>query len=121
MTKRFEWSHPICNRWCKVHFWYNFVLSEHMPYPEVRNILTSTHGWMHVNVHIGPPAWLPKRPSPVQLAGMEMVCPHDPPQLTCQTCRRHEFRPLLFSGFHRDDAMNRRCNRCEHLARQCIC
>lgn len=24
-------------------------------------------------------------------------------------------------GTHRDDAMNRRCNDCEHLVRQCIC
>jgi DTW domain-containing protein YfiP len=24
-------------------------------------------------------------------------------------------------GFHRDDAMERRCNKCEHLVRQCIC
>ena len=22
---------------------------------------------------------------------------------------------------HRDDAMNSRCNRCEHLTRECIC
>ena len=25
------------------------------------------------------------------------------------------------SDVHRDDAMNRRCNNCEHLVRQCIC
>jgi hypothetical protein len=31
-----------------------------------------------------------------------------------------EVRALL-PGIHRDDAMNARCNGCEHLVRQCIC
>lgn len=32
--------------------------------------------------------------------------------MTCEKCG---------SETHRDDAMNLRCNDCEHLVRQCIC
>ena len=34
-------------------------------------------------------------------------------KILCEKCNRH--------GVHRDDAMNQRCNGCEHKIRQCIC
>ena len=95
VSKRFEWTDRQCNRWCKVHNWYSFDLDMQVPYPETKNIQTSTHGWLRIEVAVGPPAYYPKRPTPGQLAAMQMVCPHDPPQLTCQTCHRHDFYPRV--------------------------
>jgi len=93
MAKRFEWSDHECNRFCKVHYYFDFEYDSHMPLPHAWNIKTQA-GWLHQTVFCGPPAWLPRKPQPLELEGMAMVCPHDPPQLTCNTCRRHEFRAI---------------------------
>jgi hypothetical protein len=95
--KRFEWADHECSRWCKVHYYWHFEHDMHRPYPEIRNILISTQGWHHVTVFVGPPAYYPKRRTPEQLQAMQMTCPHDPAQLTCQTCHRHDFYPRVIA------------------------
>ena len=51
-----------CNKWCKVHMIWDFNLRQNVSYPQQFNILTSTFGWLNVDVFIGPPAFFPKRP-----------------------------------------------------------
>ncbi len=95
MGKRFEWAAHVCGRWCKVHFWWDFQQDCHVPYPQpVFWREEDLPTWARCLVFIGPPGYYPKRPSPLQWADMEAFCPHDPPQLTCNRCRRHEFRAL---------------------------
>lgn len=91
--RRFNWADHECNQYCKVHYYWNFEHEQHRPLPTTYNYLTQA-GWVNQTVFVGPPAWFPKRPTPEQWEAMRMVCPHDPPQLTCNTCRRHEFRAL---------------------------
>jgi hypothetical protein len=93
MSKRFEWSDHECSRYCKVHYYWDFETESHRPLPTSYNYLM-TAGWVHQSVFVGPPAWNPKKPTPHQWEDMQVTCPHDPPQLTCNTCRRHEFRAV---------------------------
>lgn len=91
--KRFDWTDHECNRYCKVHYYWDFEAEAHTPLPTSYNILTQA-GWINQSVFTGPPGYNPRKPTPEQWDSMRMVCPHNPSQLTCNTCRRHEFRPL---------------------------
>jgi hypothetical protein len=95
VSKRFDWGDHACSRWCKVHFWWDFEQDQHVAYPQP--VFWRQEGlptWARCLVFIGPPAYYPKKPNPIELMGMRMACPHDPPQLTCNTCRRHHFHAL---------------------------
>lgn len=62
-SRRFEWADHICTFACRVHMWWDFDLQMHQYFPNTWNILTSTHGWLAQEVHCGPGAWFPKRPT----------------------------------------------------------
>lgn len=92
MTKRFNWADHACDRWCKVHFWWDFDNSMHTQYPQP--VYWRQHDvWARCLVFIGPPAYFPKKPTVDQWKAMRMTCPHDQGDLTCNTCQRHTFRP----------------------------
>lgn len=93
MGKRFNWADHECNRWCKVHYYWDFESDMHMPLPNTYHF-KAENGWHHATVFVGPPAYYPKKPSDLQWVNIRMICPHNPPQLTCNTCRRHEFRAI---------------------------
>lgn len=59
-----------CNKWCKVHMIWDFDLGQNVSYPQQFNILTSTYGWLNVDVFVGPPAYYPKR---VTLAAISQI------------------------------------------------
>lgn len=102
IRKRFEWSdlaydthtYKNCpNRYCRVHFYYEFDLGHHVPFPNAWNYLSSRRGWVSAMVHCGPSAWLPKKPTPDHLTDMSGHCPHEQIDLTCNYCLRHTFHP----------------------------
>lgn len=73
------------NQFCKVHYYWDFVLRDHYPYP-----LRLGSTW----VYVGPPAYYPRKPLEHEQAAMNRQCPHTQMDLTCNTCLRHMFRPL---------------------------
>lgn len=88
-----------CPRFCKTHWYYDFGTQTHAPYPAPAYFQTGppVNGrkqWGTTTVFVGPPAYYPKGPSIVELANMQMQCPHTQTDLTCNTCLRHMFRPL---------------------------
>lgn len=97
--KHYELSGDIhlpesCDRFCKVHNYWDFESQQHLRLPTVYNILSSRRGWVSQRVHVGPPAYYPRKPTYNQAVIMNMRCPHDQMDLTCSTCLRHTFHPL---------------------------
>jgi hypothetical protein len=100
--KRFEWASVVydthkrgeCpNRWCRVHYFFNFQTNQHEMFPYAWRLISSIYGWKEVTVFCGPGAWEPKRPLPSHWSQMALVCPHDQMSLTCNYCQRHTFHP----------------------------
>lgn len=98
---RFYWDthsprSTLCNKWCKIHRYYDFHARWHMWLPHTWNYHSNTHGWRNVEVFVGPPGYYPKKPTPLQWEDIQRVCPHTQTDLTCNTCLRHTFRPREF-------------------------
>lgn len=81
-----------CWQWCRIHWYYHHASKKHMPLPD-KFWFKVRDKWQSAIVHIGPPAWYPKRPDYRQWEAMRMECPHHQADLTCNTCLRHTFRP----------------------------
>lgn len=98
-TSMFDFHRPkdCPNRFCRVHFYYDFDAGMHLPLPNSWRYFTSTLNWVHVTVYCGPGAWLPKKPTYDEWEAMKRECPHPQMDLTCNTCLRHTFRPLEIS------------------------
>lgn len=95
-TDQWKDSHDVedyCrHEWCRIHWWPDFNLGR-IRYPI--EVYRKREGrWVTIDIYHGPAAYFPKKPTPDQWREMRAVCPHDPPQLTCDRCRRHEFRAL---------------------------
>jgi hypothetical protein len=90
-------AHPdgpyICDEYCKVHWYWDFEIEAHVPYPWER-WWRQNNQWIRMRVHVGPPAYYPAKPTQEQMTNMEMHCPHEQMDLTCNTCLRHTFRPM---------------------------
>jgi 5-methylcytosine-specific restriction endonuclease McrA len=89
----------VCNRWCRIHWYYDFETGMQESLPREFYFMTGPpvnghNQWGKAWVVVGPPAYYPKKPTAEQWEDIRRVCPHDPPQLTCNYCRRHEFRAL---------------------------
>ena len=97
-VKNRSMAHPdwpyVCDQYCKVQWYWSFENERHMPLPSVWNIKTQS-GWVKATVHVGPPGYYPHKPDARELANMRMECPHAQADLTCNTCLRHVFRPVV--------------------------
>lgn len=82
------------NRFCRVHYFFNFQSDRHEPFPFEWSFLSSIRGWVTSTVRCGPGAWLPKKPTPDHLTDMQRHCPHPQMDMTCDYCLRHTFHPL---------------------------
>lgn len=83
-----------CNKYCKVHYYWDFEADMHLPLPTSYNFLTSGFGWVTAPVFTGPPGYNPRKPTYDQSVNMLMHCPaHIQIDLTCDFCMRHTFRP----------------------------
>jgi hypothetical protein len=87
-----DWPY-ICDRFCKVHYYWNFETERHEPLPTSYNVKSSA-GWRSQVVFCGPPGYLPRKPTKDQWEAMERECVHTQADLTCNTCLRHVFHPL---------------------------
>lgn len=87
-----DWPYT-CDRYCKVHWYWNFETRDHEPLPNAWNIKREA-GWVRITVHVGPPGYFPKKPTYDESVNMRMTCPHKQIDLTCNTCLRHTFRPM---------------------------
>jgi len=87
-----DWPY-VCDRWCKVHWYWNFDTERSEPLPTSYNI-KSQAGWRNQVVWVGPPGYKPYKPLPPEWADMRQNCAHGQMDLTCNTCLRHMFRPL---------------------------
>jgi len=87
-----DWPYA-CDKYCKVHYYWDFETQRHEPLPTTYNV-RSQAGWRSQVVWVGPPGYYPYRPTPRQLASFTRDCPHAQMDLTCNTCLRHMFRPM---------------------------
>jgi len=86
-----DWPY-VCDRFCKVHYYWDFETERHEPLPNAWGIKTQA-GWKQQVVWVGPPGYHPYKPDKTQWENMRMDCPHEQADLTCNTCLRHTFRP----------------------------
>lgn len=82
-----------CDRYCKVHYYWDFASDRHEPLPTTYNILTSSFGWLNAPVFVGPPGYYPRKPTQAQMTNMEAYCPHTQGGLACGYCLHHTFHP----------------------------
>lgn len=92
-----------CRQWCKVHWYYDFETGQHAPYGrefffQIGPPVNGHKQWGRAWVHCGPPGFYPKRPLANEWAQIQMECPHEQADLTCNTCLRHTFRPHEMRG-----------------------
>jgi hypothetical protein len=82
-----------CDRWCKVHNYFDFNVGMHLSLPTTHAFHSNTYGWVRNSVYSGPPGYYPKRPDVRQWDSIRRACPHRQTDLTCNNCLRHMFRP----------------------------
>jgi hypothetical protein len=88
-----EWPYA-CDRYCKIHYYWDFDAEAHQSLPNTWN-MKSESGWRSQVVWVGPPGYYPKKPNRSEWDQVRMICPHEQMDLTCNTCLRHTFRPVV--------------------------
>jgi len=87
-----DWPYT-CDRYCKVHYYWDFETERHESLPNTWNVKNQS-GWRSQVVWVGPPGYHPYKPSSAEWEAMRRMCSHTQMDLTCNTCFRHTFRPM---------------------------